>query len=301
MKRNVLVAALALAAGSLLAADPKDAVTAAAKKLADGGNFSWKQTVDDAAAAGGGGGFTMGPTSGKAANGFVYQSISFNDNAIETVTKGTNGARKGGFGGFGGGGGGGDQAATWQTFEEAAAAAAANGGGGPGGGFGGGGRRGGRGGGAAIALPTDAIPGLLADMKEVKMDGDVYSGDLKDDTAKSRAGTRGGFGGGGGLAAGAGGSNAPAGGGRGGFGGGGGGFGGGGGGFTPPEVTGAKGSVKFWVKGGVLAKVELKVTGKTTDFNGDPSDINRTTTVEFTDVGTTKLPVPDDIIKKISK
>ena len=46
MKKNVIMAAMLFAAGSLLAADPKDTVAAAAKKLADGGNYSWKSTVD---------------------------------------------------------------------------------------------------------------------------------------------------------------------------------------------------------------------------------------------------------------
>ena len=64
MKRNVLFVATLFAAGSLFAADPKDTVTAAAKKLADGGNYSWKQTVDR---GGGGGGFGGGgPQSRKA-------------------------------------------------------------------------------------------------------------------------------------------------------------------------------------------------------------------------------------------
>jgi hypothetical protein len=292
MKKNVLITAMLFAAGSLLAADPKDTVLAAAKKLTDAGNYSWKQTVDNGGGGGGGGGgFAMGPTSGKVDKGIAYQSISINDNAIETVTKGTNGARKGGFGGFGGGGGGGgDQPATWQTFEEAAAAAAANGGGGGGGGFGGG-RRGGRGGAQQIVPAADQIAALVGDVQDLKESGGAITGDLKPDAATTRATRRGGrgFGGGGG-------------GGGGGFGGGPGGGGPGGpGGGGAPAVTNAKGTVSFWVKDGALSKYELKVSAKGTDFNGDPQDINTTTTVEFSDVGTTKLPVPADIIAKISK
>ena len=76
---------------SLLAADPKDSVTAAAKKLVDGGNYSWKSTVDNGAGGGGGfGGGGGGPqvTEGKVASGLIWTSAP-------------------GFGGFGGGGGGG--------------------------------------------------------------------------------------------------------------------------------------------------------------------------------------------------
>ena len=61
MKRNVLFAAAMLAVGSLLAAESKESLTAAAKKLADGGNYSWKQTMD---MGGGGGGFGGGGASG---------------------------------------------------------------------------------------------------------------------------------------------------------------------------------------------------------------------------------------------
>jgi hypothetical protein len=50
----------------------------------------------------------------------------------------------------------------------------------------------------------------------------------------------------------------------------------------------------------VLSKYEFKVTGKSTNFQGDPVDINRTTTVEIKDVGTTKITIPDDIRKKIN-
>ena len=53
MKRNVLLAAMMLVSGSLFAADPKDDVTSAAKKLAAADNYSWKGNVENA----GGGGF----------------------------------------------------------------------------------------------------------------------------------------------------------------------------------------------------------------------------------------------------
>src|SRR5437667_3117018 len=49
-------------------------------------------------------------------------------------------------------------------------------------------------------------------------------------------------------------------------------------GAEPPEVADAKGSVKFWVKDGVLSKYEYQVKGKMS-FNGNDVEINRTTTV----------------------
>ncbi|HXU76495.1 MAG TPA: hypothetical protein VN794_07995, partial [Methylomirabilota bacterium] len=61
----------------------------------------------------------------------------------------------------------------------------------------------------------------------------------------------------------------------------------------------ASGSVKFWVKDGQLAKYQYKVQGTVT-FNGEDREVERTTTVEIKDVGTTKVEVPDEAKKKIS-
>ena len=71
MKRNALLAAMLFAAGSLLAADPKDTVTAQACEEARGrrGNYTWKQTVDA-----GEGGFGSGVTQGKTAGGLTWTS-----------------------------------------------------------------------------------------------------------------------------------------------------------------------------------------------------------------------------------
>ncbi len=65
-----------------------------------------------------------------------------------------------------------------------------------------------------------------------------------------------------------------------------------------PEVSGAKGSAKFWLKDGALAKYEYRVQG-TVSFNGNDRDVDRTTTVELKDVGTTKVTVPEDAAKKL--
>src|SRR5690348_3279860 len=58
MLRTVLCSTLALVAGSAVVAyaDAKDDATAAAQKLSDAQNYSWKQTVENAGGGGGGGG-----------------------------------------------------------------------------------------------------------------------------------------------------------------------------------------------------------------------------------------------------
>jgi hypothetical protein len=72
-----------------------------------------------------------------------------------------------------------------------------------------------------------------------------------------------------------------------------------GGGGNGPEISGAKGTVKFWVTDGALTKYQIHVQG-TISFNGNDRDIDRTTTVEIKDVGSTTLSVPDEAAKKIS-
>jgi hypothetical protein len=68
------------------------------------------------------------------------------------------------------------------------------------------------------------------------------------------------------------------------------------------EATSAKGSVKFWVKDGLLSKYEVNVQGKIT-VGGDKKevDLSRTTTVEVKEVGSTKISLPDEIRKKFTK
>jgi hypothetical protein len=107
--------------------------------------------------------------------------------------------------------------------------------------------------------PAAQASELAAQAKELKKDGDVYSADLTDEGAKALLQFRGG--------------NA--------------------------TVSDAKGSVKFWVKDGVLTKYEFKVAGKVS-FNGNDRDVDRTTTVEIKDVGATKVEVPDEAKKKLA-
>ena len=68
---------------------------------------------------------------------------------------------------------------------------------------------------------------------------------------------------------------------------------------TPPEVKDPKGSVKFWIKDGVLSKVEYKVSG-TREFNGEDRPIDRTVTTVFKDIGSTQITVPDEAKSKMS-
>lgn len=68
---------------------------------------------------------------------------------------------------------------------------------------------------------------------------------------------------------------------------------------NPPEIKDAKGSVKFWVKDGVLSKFQYKVSGSR-EFNGEDRPIDATFTTEIKDVGTTKVTVPDEARSKMS-
>jgi hypothetical protein len=233
MKRNVLLAAMMLVSGSLFAADPKDDVTSAAKKLAAADNYSWKGNVENA----GGGGRFGGPSEGKAdKDGTVYLTMTRGDNSMEAVMKGGKGALKGQDG--------------WQSFSEAADDQ--------------------QGPGRFISrmmqnykAPAVEAQELAGKVKELKLADDVYSGDLTEEGAK-QALVPFRFGGGDG-----------------------------------PSVSGAKGSVKFWVKDGTLSKFQVKVQG-TISFNGNDRDVDRTTTVEIKDVGTTKITIPEEAQKKLS-
>jgi hypothetical protein len=225
---------MALLAGSLLAANaaPKDDVTAAAKALAGKDNYAWKQTTENA----GGGGFGGGTSEGKTEkDGYLWLSMTMRDNTIEAVKKGEKGAIKTQDG--------------WQSLSEATS--------------------GDPGPATFIArrmqnfkAPAAQVEDLAGKAKELKKDGDVYSGELTEDGAKTQLMFGGRAGGNG------------------------------------PEISGAKGSVKFWVKDGVLSKYEIKVKG-TVSFNGNDRDVDRTTTVEIKDVNSTKIEVPDEVKKKL--
>jgi hypothetical protein len=108
--------------------------------------------------------------------------------------------------------------------------------------------------------PAAEAEDLADKVKDFTKDDDVYSGELTEEGAKLQIIS--------GTGRGRGGPNAP-------------------------EISGAKGSVKFWVKDGVLAKYEIKAQGKVS-FRGNEIEDDRTITVEIKDVGSTKVQVPED-------
>lgn len=118
-----------------------------------------------------------------------------------------------------------------------------------------------------VKAPAVQAETLVNDTKDITKSGDEYTGDLTEDGAKKLltmgGGRRGGAGGG-----------------------------------TPPTVSNAKGSVKFWVKDGVITKYQLKVSGTVTR-NGNDRDIDRTTTVEISNVGNTTINPPDEAKNKL--
>jgi len=135
-----------------------------------------------------------------------------------------------------------------------------------------------------METPASQIKTYLKDVQDVnKADDGSYSVDMPEDTAK-RMLTFGGRrrGGGGGANGGGNGGGADA-------------NGGGG-----PQTSNAKATGKFWLNSdGVLNKMEVHVTG-TVSFNGNDRDVDRTTTTEIKDIGSTTVDVPADAKAKLS-
>jgi hypothetical protein len=102
----------------------------------------------------------------------------------------------------------------------------------------------------------------LAGAKELKKEGGVISADLTEEGAKNMQTFRGSDG-------------------------------------ESPSVSDAKGSVKFWLKDGALAKYEFKLKGKI-KFGDNEFPNDRTTTVEIKDVNSTKVELPEAVKKKLS-
>ena len=115
-----------------------------------------------------------------------------------------------------------------------------------------------------MKAPAAEVEAMLANVKSLSKADDAYSGEMTEEGAKALM-TFGGRGGGGG---------------------------------NGPEISDAKGTVKFWVKDGMLSKYETHVTG-TMSFNGNDMKRDTTTTVDIKDVGTTKVEVPEEAKKKI--
>ena len=65
-----------------------------------------------------------------------------------------------------------------------------------------------------------------------------------------------------------------------------------------PIVTNPKGAVTFWIADGKLAKYSFHVTG-TVSFYGNDREVDRTSTTEIKDLGTTKIDVTDEARKKL--
>lgn len=116
----------------------------------------------------------------------------------------------------------------------------------------------------AFKAPAAQATDILADTKELKKEGDAYAGELTEEGAKLLLTFRS----------------------RGATG-------------EGPTASEAKGNVKFWLKDGVIAKYETKVTGKV-KFNDNERDVDRTTTTEIKDVGATKVEVPEEAKKKLN-
>src|ERR1039458_1425130 len=91
MKKSLVLGAVALLAGPLFAADatPKDDVVNAAKQVGTQTNYTWKTTVvvpEDAQ-------FKPGPTDGETEkDGFTHVKMTFFDNPVQILVKGTKGA-----------------------------------------------------------------------------------------------------------------------------------------------------------------------------------------------------------------
>jgi hypothetical protein len=64
------------------------------------------------------------------------------------------------------------------------------------------------------------------------------------------------------------------------------------------DVSDAKASVTFSIQDGAVTKIVMHVTG-TVSFNGNDRDVDRTSTTDFTNVGSTTIDVPDDAKAKL--
>lgn len=238
MSSRLLSAALVLLAVPALAvaADSKEELQSAVKKLAASPNYSWTTKFD--------GGFTRGPGDGKTMKGGVSTfSLKFGDDSYSVIVDGDKGAAKG----LGG----------WASIAELNRDAEEENGFSP--------ER-------FISMtiqsfkpPAGQAEDLCQDATSIQKSNDVYSVDLSADTAKRllsfmrRRGTANG---------------------------------------TAIEVKEPKGAARFWVSDGMVSKMEVHLQG-TVIFNGNERKIDRTTTTEIHDIGSTKVDVPDEAKAKL--
>jgi hypothetical protein len=234
MKKLSFLAVSMFACGALFAADSeaKADVTAAAKKLADKGNYSWTSTPKFGG-GGGGGNFRPGPTEGQAEAGTVHLKMSFGDRNPEAVIKGEKVAIKG--------------EDAWESADELEGNRAFMA------------RRL-----KTMKAPAEEAQDLAEKSKALKKEGDTISGELTEEAVKAL------------LTFGPRNPNS-----------------------NRPDPKNAKGSVKFWHKDGALSKYEYNVKGTIVGREDQEMDVDRTTTVEIKNVGTTKLNVPEEAKKKL--
>src|SRR5215204_2146833 len=93
---GLLLGAVLLCATSLMAADAASEINAAAKKIAEKGNYSWRANSESASGTGGGSGRGRfgGPTDGKTDGGITQLSMTRGEITMEAVLKGEKGAIK---------------------------------------------------------------------------------------------------------------------------------------------------------------------------------------------------------------
>ncbi len=115
--------------------------------------------------------------------------------------------------------------------------------------------------------PADEAGGYADKVKELKLADGVIGGELTEEGAKElvAVGRRGAGGAGGGANA----------------------------------AKDAKGTVKYWIKDGMLSKVELKVSGKITGRDGEERNMSRNTVTEIKNIGSTRVEVAEDVRKKL--
>jgi hypothetical protein len=230
LRKLAFGAVVAMSGIALAAPDAKDDLGAAAKKLADAPNYSWKSTMES-------GQFNTAQEGKTEKGGFTTINIQIGDNQLLAAMKGGKAVARTEEG--------------WKTTEEMANSDQQ----GPGRFIGG-------------MIANLKPPGAQAQefaskLKDVKKDGDVYSAELSGADAAALAPRRGRRGGG-----------------------------------PPPQMQNAKLSLKIWTKDGAVTKYTSHVTGTIT-VNGEDRDIDTTTTTEISDVGSTKVDVPDEAKKKL--
>lgn len=239
-------------------AAPADDVKAAAKKLADAPNYAWTRKTEVANSQ-----FPAMPTEGATEKGgYTVTKVTFNENSFLTVRKGEQSVSQ-------------DREGNWLTSEERRAQFASRGSGGGSsksgatGGSSGGGRSG-RGGftggmmGGGQMNPAEELAALAGQAKNFKTADGAVVADLDEAAIAQRlsfGGTRGG-------------------------------------GDSRPAPKNASGSLKVWLKGGVVSKYQVHIKGTVAGRDGE-AERELTTTTEVKDIGSAKVEVPETAKKKL--